>query len=363
MKIAIVLGTRPEIIKLSPVIRACQKEKLDFFIVHTTQHYTECMDKVFFDELDLPRPKYNLGVRSGTHGVQTGKMLIKLERVLVSQRPEIVLVQGDTNTVLAGGLSASKLGIKVGHVEAGLRSYDRTMPEEINRLLVDHISDYLFAPTKKAVKILQGEGIPQEKIFLTGNTIVDAVFQNLKIAKQKKDPFRKLKISSKRYFLLTLHRPSNVDNKEIFSNILKGLGLIFKNFNLPIIFPIHPRTEKQLGLFGLKLPKGIIKIEPVGYLDFLLLEESALACLTDSGGIQEEACILKVPCITIRNNTERPESIEVGANVLVGTEAKRILAGTKKMIAKKPSWKNPFGDGKSGERIVRILKRKEWQNN
>jgi len=265
------------------------------------------------------------------------------------------LVEGDTNSVLAGGLAAFKLGIKVGHVEAGLRSYDRTMPEEINRILVDHISDYLFAPTNKASFILKGEGIESKKIFVVGNTIVDAVFQNLKIA-EKKDILKKLQLKPKKYFLLTLHRPSNVDYKKNFYDILKGLNLIYKKFKLPIIFPIHPRTEKQLKIFELELPDGINILEPVGYLEFLQLEQSATLCLTDSGGIQEEACVLKVPCVTIRENTERVESIEVGANILAGTMPEKICYSVKKMLNKKPSWSNPFGDGKSGRRIVKILK-------
>lgn len=355
MKIAIILGTRPEIIKLSPIIRESQKQNLDFFIIHTTQHYTKYLDRIFFEELNLPQPKYNLGVRSGNHGEQTGKILIKVEGVLEKENPDIVLVEGDTNSVLAGGLAAFKLGIKVGHVEAGLRSYDRTMPEEINRILVDHISDYLFAPTNKASFILKGEGIESKKIFVVGNTIVDAVFQNLKIA-EKKDILKKLQLKPKKYFLLTLHRPSNVDYKKNFYDILKGLNLIYKKFKLPIIFPIHPRTEKQLKIFELELPDGINILEPVGYLEFLQLEQSATLCLTDSGGIQEEACVLKVPCVTIRENTERVESIEVGANILAGTMPEKICYSVKKMLNKKPSWSNPFGDGKSGRRIVKILK-------
>jgi len=355
MKIAIVLGTRPEIIKFSPIIRECQKKGLNFFILHTAQHYTDYMDSIFFRDLELPQPKYNLGVRSGKQGEQVGKMLIGIEEVLEEEKPDVVLVQGDTNSVLAGALAAAKMGIKVGHVEAGLRSYDRTMPEEINRVVADHLSDYLFAPTQKAVATLIKEGIEKSKIFLTGNTIVDAVFQNLDIAQRKSQIFKKLKLQPREYFLLTLHRPSNVDNREVFAGILKGLELIYKKSQQKIVFPVHPRTQKQLDTFQLKLPEGIIAIEPISYLDFLSLEKSASLCLTDSGGVQEEACILKIPCVTIRENTERPESLEVGANILAGTSPTKILSSVQEMLTRKSNWPNPFGDGKSAKRILEIV--------
>jgi len=355
MKIAIILGTRPEIIKLSPIIRECQKRKVNFFILHTAQHYTDCMDSVFFKDLELPQPKYNLGIHSGKQGEQVGKMLIGIEGILEKEKPEVVLVQGDTNSTLAGALASSKMEIKVGHVEAGLRSYDRTMPEEINRIVADHLSDYLFVPTSKTVGILIKEGIERDKIFLTGNTVVDAVFQNLEIAQRKSRILEKFKLQTKDYFLLTLHRPSNVDNKEVFDEILKGLKLIYKEFGQKIVFPIHPRTKKQLDFFQLRLPEGIISIEPISYLDFLCLEKSATLCLTDSGGVQEEACILQTPCVTIRKNTERSESLEVGANILAGTSSVTILFCVKKMLSRRPGWKNPFGDGKSAEKISNII--------
>jgi UDP-N-acetylglucosamine 2-epimerase (non-hydrolysing) len=279
------------------------------------------------------------------------------------------LVEGDTNTVLAGALAATKLHIspyracgvmgqspiKVGHVEAGLRSYDRTMPEEINRVLADHVSDYLFAPTEKAKGNLLKEGIEEDKIFVTGNTIVDAVYQNLEIAKRKVDILNKLNLNSEGYFLVTAHRQENVDNKERLKDILDGLELVYNKFNYPIIYPVHPRTKKKIREFGLEVPKGVELIEPLGFLGFLQLEANAKLVLTDSGGVQEETCILRVPCVTLRDNTERSETLEVGSNVLVGVNRNKILEGVEKMRDKEANWDNPFGDGKAGNTITKIL--------
>jgi len=355
MKICIILGTRPEIIKMAPIIRECQRKNLNFFILHTNQHYSENLDKIFFKELELLKSRYNLNVGSGTHAEETGKMLFGIEKVLFKERPNLVLVEGDTNSVLAGALAATKLHIKVGHVEAGLRSYFREMPEEINRILTDHCSDLLFAPTEKAKEILIGEGVSEEKIFVTGNTIVDAVYQNLELVKRKSKILGKLNLQNGKYFLVTAHRPENVDKKEILRRILRGLGLIYKKFHLPIIYPIHPRTKKMIKKFKLRFPKGLKVIQPIGYLDFLELEVNTKLILTDSGGIQEEACILRVPCVTLRDNTERPETLEIGSNILAGANSKKILESVSKMLKKKRNWRNPFGDGKSGERIVNII--------
>ena len=355
MRIAIVIGTRPEIIKMSPVVRECEKQNLEYFMLHTGQHYSYELDKVFFEDLELPEANYNLNVGSGSHAYEIGKMLIGIERILLKEEPDVVLVEGDTNTVLAGAIAASKLNIKIGHVEAGLRSYDRRMPEEINRILTDHCSDYLFAPTTKAKEILLAEGIPEENIFVTGNTIVDAVYQNLEIAKKKVNIFNDLNLNSESYFLVTVHRQENVDVKERLGGILEGLEVLYKEFRLPIIFPIHPRTKKRINDFRLKLPKGVKLVEPKGFLEFLQLEANAKLVLTDSGGVQEEACILGVPCVTLRDNTERPETLEVGSNVLAGVNQERIFKCSKEMMDKERNWKNPFGDGKAGEKIVRFL--------
>jgi UDP-N-acetylglucosamine 2-epimerase (non-hydrolysing) len=354
MKTGIILGTRPEIIKMSPIIRECDRLRLDYFILHTGQHYSYNLDKVFFEQLGLPSPKYNIGVGSGTHAEETGKMLIGIEKVLLKEKPDVVLVEGDTNTILAGALVASKLHVKIGHVEAGLRSYDRQMPEEINRTLADHCSDYLFTPTEKAKAILLGEGIPEEKIFVTGNTIVDAVYQNLDIAEKEVNALDNLHLNSKGYFLVTIHRQENVDNSAKFVSILEGLDRVATEFALPVIYPIHPRSKKMMAHFNLEA-KNLKFVEPLDFLSFLQLESKAKLILTDSGGVQEEACILRVPCVTLRDNTERPETIEVGANILAGASLDKILDCVEIMLNRKSEWANPFGDGKASERIVKII--------
>lgn len=354
MKTGIILGTRPEIIKMSPIIRECNRLGLDYFILHTGQHYSYNLDKVFFEQLGLSLPKYNIGVGSGTHAEEIGKMLIGIERVLLKERPDVVLVEGDTNTILAGALAASKLRVKIGHVEAGLRSYDRQMPEEINRTLADHCSDYLFAPTEKAKAILLGEGIPEEKIFVTGNTIVDAIYQNLDIAEKEVNTLDSLHLTPREYFLVTLHRQENVDNSARFASILDGLSKIATKFRLPVVYPIHPRSRKMMTQFGLE-PGSLKIIEPLDFLGFLQLESNARLILTDSGGVQEESCILNVPCVTLRDNTERPETIEVGSNILAGASPDKMLKYTELMLNKEDNWANPFGDGKAGQRIVDII--------
>jgi UDP-N-acetylglucosamine 2-epimerase (non-hydrolysing) len=357
MKISIILGTRPEIVKFSPIIRECVRLGLDFFILHTGQHYSYNMDKVFFEQLNLPDAKYNLDVGSGNHGQQTGKMLAGIEDVLLKELPDVVLVEGDTNTVLAGALAAVKLGIKVGHVEAGLRSYDRSMPEEVNRVLADHASDYLFAPTPKSREILLNEGIEENKVFLVGNTVVDALYQNLEIAQSKSQIFDTLGVESYKYILATAHRQENVDNEKKFSGLICGLQKVQSEFKVPLIYPIHPRAKKQLEQFGID-SAGITFVEPLDYLAFLQLESKASLVLTDSGGVQEETCILGVPCVTLRDNTERPETVEVGSNILAGTDPETILEASKIGYAHNKTWTNPFGDGNSSQKIIEILERK-----
>ena len=341
---------------MSPVIRACEKQHIDFFILHTGQHYSYEMDKIFFEELGLPKARYNLDTGSGLHVEQTGKIMTRVETILIEEEPDIILVEGDTNTVLASALAATKLGIKVGHVEAGLRSFDRNMPEEINRVLTDHISDYLFAPTEIARQNLQTEGIAEDKIFVTGNTIVDAVYQNIEIAKNKAKVCEKSWFKKGGYFLITAHRQDNVDFRDRLGGIVKGLELLYNEFLIPIIFPMHPRTLKKMKEFSLSL-KDVIPTDPVSFLDFLLLEGYAKLVLTDSGGVQEETCILKVPCVTLRDNTERPETIEVGSNMLVGTRPNNMVNGVNLMVEKERNWKNPFGDGNAGMRVIEILKK------
>jgi UDP-N-acetylglucosamine 2-epimerase (non-hydrolysing) len=311
------------------------------------------MDRVFFEQLGLPEADYNLDVGSGSHAEQTGRMLMGIEKVLVEEEPDVALVEGDTNTVLAGALAAYKLGIKVGHVEAGLRSYDRRMPEEVNRVLADHCSDYLFAPTEKSKGILLGEGLPDERIYVTGNTIVDAVHWGLEVANRNGDVLSELGLVRGGYFLATVHRQENVDDRGRFSKILMGLKLVGDFFGVPVVYPVHPRARKMMEGFG--LDPGLMLIEPVDFLTFLQLEKNARLILTDSGGVQEEACILGVPCVTLRDNTERPETVEVGANVIAGMEPNGILEKAKMMDKAKRAWENPFGDGKAALRIVRAL--------
>jgi UDP-N-acetylglucosamine 2-epimerase (non-hydrolysing) len=351
LKICLVFGTRPEIIKLSPIMRYCESKKMDYFMVHTGQHYSYSMDKVFFSELSLTKPKYRLNTsRAGAS--QIGVMISEIIKIFSKNRPDIVLVQGDTNSVLAGALAASTLGIPVGHVEAGLRSFDRAMPEERNRVLTDHLSSLLFAPTKEASENAAKECIEAKKIFITGNTIVDATYQNLELSR-KSNILKKMKLTKKQYILATVHRQENVDNKERFSNILRGFEAIQKRFDMPVICPLHPRSRKMMKRFGIKAQ--ITLTEPLGFLDFLQLENNARLILTDSGGVQEEACILGVPCVTLRNNTERPETIKVGMNMLAGTNPERILRSAEKMINIRAGKKNPFGDGKATEKIMDIV--------
>ena len=354
MKIAVVLGTRPEIIKLSPVIRELERRNADFLVIHTGQHYSYNLDRVFFEQLNLPQPGYNLEVGSASHAEQTAKIITGIEKVLQIENPHTILVEGDTNSVLASALAAAKLHIKIGHVEAGLRSYDRQMPEEINRILTDHCSDFLFAPTEKAKSILLSEGIPEHNIFVTGNTIVDAVYQNLAIAREKGNALSVLRLKPKEYFLVTLHRQENVDNRARFTAILEGLDRVATRFQQPVIYPIHPHSRKRMSEFKL-VTENLNLIDPIDYLGFLQLESNARLVLTDSGGVQEETCILGVPCVTLRDNTERPETIEAGSNILAGASPDDILKCTELMLGRKTDWENPFGDGNSGQRIVDIL--------
>ena len=352
-EICIVMGTRPEIIKLSPIIKYCLERKVDFFIINSNQHYSYEMDKIFFEDLELPLPKYNLGVGSKTHGNQVGNILIKTEEILMKEKPDVVLVQGDTNTTLGAALAATKLHIKVAHVEAGLRSYNRKMPEETNRIVTDQISDYLFCPTKIQEEILLNEGIGKEKIFVVGNTIADAVLNNIKIAEEKSKILLKLKLSPQKYMLVTAHRSLNVDIKENLLKLLEVLEKVTGNYKGRIIYSIHPRTKKMIKEFDFNgYLKNIDVIEPIGYFDFLMLEKNAEIILTDSGGLQEEACILGVPCITLRDETERPETVEAGANVVTGLNKDRVMGAINNFLKNKSSWASPYGKGNSAKKII-----------
>lgn len=320
MKIVSIIGVRPESIQCAPLLRELRNQHWTV-IVHTGQHYDYEMYRVFFDELEIPQPDYHLGVGSGTHAYQTGEMLRRIEGVLTKEKPDLVLVYGDTNSTLAGALSAAKLQIKVGHVEAGMRSFDKSMPEEINRVLTDHCSDYLFCPTQTAVDNLKRENITKG-VFLTGDVMVDTLSHNKEIAERSRI-LGSLNLESKQYLVATIHRASNTDNRHNLENIVNALCELDEK----IVFPLHPRTKKFLKGYGLydRLGEKVKLTEPLGYIEFLKLLNHARKVLTDSGGIQKEAYILKVPCITLRDNTEWVETLEGGWNVLAGTDKKNIL--------------------------------------
>jgi len=352
MKIAIILGTRPEIIKMSPIIKELENRNIDYFVLHTGQHFSYEMDKKFFEDLKLKSPKYNLNVGGHEYRKQLGLMIREITKVLKTEKPDMILVQGDTNTVLAGAQAANKLGIKIGHHEAGLRSHNLSMLEETNRIITDHISDYLFAPTEDAKKNLLEEGINQEKIYLVGNTAVDSLLQNIKIANKEVDVLKRLNLTKKEYIVATAHRAENVDIDERLKGIIGGLKLVSEYFNLPVIYSMHPRTLKNLDKFNIIIPKNIRIIEPLGYLEFIQLEANAKLIITDSGGLQEEACILKIPCVTVRDETERPETVKAGINIIAGTNPEKIFECSKYIIKDEKNWINPFGDGAAAEKIL-----------
>ena len=350
MKIVSVVGARPNFVKLAPVSKELRKKKHEEIVIHTGQHYDYEMNKIFFDEMGIPEPDHHLGVGSGSQGEQTGEMLKRIEDVLMDESPDLVLVFGDTNTTLAGGLAACKLHIRVAHIEAGLRSYDRRMPEEINRILTDHCSDLLFAPTRTAVENLMKEGIT-EGVYLTGDVMVDALKENIKIAERESIILDELNLKIKRYYLATIHRAENTDD---FNN----LGNIVDTFceMEDLVFPCHPRTEKSLKTFGLwdKLRRKVKVIKPVGYLDMLMLERNANKILTDSGGVQKESYIFKVPCITLRNTTEWVETVEDGWNVLTGSDKEKIMKMANN-FEPEGEQRNIFGEGDASEKIIKII--------
>jgi UDP-N-acetylglucosamine 2-epimerase (non-hydrolysing) len=355
----VVIGTRPGIVKFSPVVKELQKHNLNFVLIHSGQHYSYEMDKVFFEELDLPEPKYKLSEVAGTkyHGEQTAKMLIGIEKALLEERPMVTLVGGDANTNLSGALAARKLQLVLGHIEAGLRSYDWRMPEEHNRVLIDHISDLLFATTDLAKRNLEKDNV-KGRVYVTGNTIVDALRENVEIAKDKSTLLDKLKVRPGEYLLATIHREETVDYEETLSNVLAGLRMTAQQSRFPIVLPLHPRTRLRLEQFRLanvlNNHREFIVTNPVGYFDFLMLLSNAGLVLTDSGGVQEESCILKVPCVTLRENTERPETVQVGANVIAGTNPNDIVKYANVMSRIKRNWSNPFGEYPS-RKIAQIV--------
>ena len=359
MKIIHVVGARPNFMKVAPVMSALEKkEGVKQILVHTGQHYDVNMSDIFFLQLGIPLPDINLEVGSGSHAVQTAQIMMRFEETVFKEKPALVLVYGDVNSTVAAALVCAKLGICVGHVEAGLRSFDRTMPEEINRLMTDQIADYLFTPSKDGDENLLREGITKEKIHFVGNVMIDTLVRLLPVANDLWLRLSsELKVAEKKYCLVTLHRPSNVDDPGMLKHIMGALDEISQE--LPIVFPIHPRTRERMAVYNINVSDNgnLQLVDPVGYLDFLCLQQRAKLIITDSGGIQEETTYLKVPCLTVRENTERPVTVTKGTNILVGQDIGRlkheafcILNGEVKNGEIPPFW-----DGKASERIADII--------
>jgi len=348
MKVASIVGARPQFIKAAAVSRELRKQDKEI-LIHTGQHYDYFMSEVFFGQLGIPQPEYNLGVGSASHGKQTGEILAKIEEVLIQERPDWVLVYGDTNSTLAGALAAAKLHIPVAHVEAGLRSYNRRMPEEINRVLTDHISDLLFCPTETAVQNLAKEGLT-EGVYNIGDVMYDAVLYNIGIAEEQSHILEELALKPKGYLLATVHRPSNTDDVDNLSAILAA----FNEIGETIIFPAHPRTQQAIERLGYPLQTHVRLMEPVSYLEMLVLEKNARLIVTDSGGVQKEAYFFAVPCVTLREETEWVETVKEGWNVLVGAERVKI---TKAVEGFAPSGRHPdlFGGGYAARKMAAIL--------
>ncbi len=360
-RIISIVGARPNLPKIAPLIREMQRHpEIEPLLVHTGQHYDENLSNIFFRQMGIPEPHMNLGVGSGTHAEQTAEILKRVEPILLKQQPDLVLVVGDVNSTIAVSLAAVKMGIPVAHVEAGLRSFDRSMPEEINRVLTDALAKYLFATENDAVENLLKEGRPREFIHLVGNVMIDSLFHFLPVAQQSRigDELGLRNGKGWQSFgVLTLHRPSNVDSTEKLAEILGAIDAIAKQ--VPMVFPVHPRTQQRLSQGGIKRYPQLRLIQPLGYLDFLCLLSNATLALTDSGGIQEETTALGVPCLTLRENTERPITISQGTNVLVGTNPSKIAAATEQVLRGdgKRGRTPPFWDGHAAERIVEILLR------
>jgi len=360
-KVLLIAGARPNFMKVAPIY-AEMKRRGDIFlpmIVHTGQHYDRAMSEAFFSDLGMPEPDINLGVGSASHTQQTAKIMTLFEPVVETEKPDWVVVVGDVNSTIACALVAAKMGVKVAHVEAGLRSHDRSMPEEINRILTDSISDLLLTPSPDADATLRREGVEDAKIRFVGNVMIDSLLDHLKVS-ERSNIREDLKIKPQDYAVTTLHRPSNVDDRETFAGIVGALAKISER--LPIVFPVHPRTRQKLAEFDLErtLSDSQVKlIEPLGYLDFLRLYSGAKLVLTDSGGLQEETTVLGIPCLTLRENTERPITIEMGSNVLVGVDPEKILAEAYASLDGRGSESNipPLWDGKTAGRICDALEK------
>ena len=358
-KIAVVVGARPNFMKAAPLMEELHKhpDKLQPLLIHTGQHYDHKLSQLFFDELGMPKPDIYLGIGSASHAVQTAKIMIETEQVFLDQKPELVVVFGDVNSTMAAAIVAAKLHIPTAHVEAGLRSYDNKMPEEINRIVTDRIAQYLFVSESSGLDNLRREGTDEDKIFFTGNIMIDSLVRNLSLA-EKSGILESLKLKPRSYVAMTLHRPATVDNKSILGPLLRTLNEIGER--IPIILPCHPRTTKMIEQFGLgdTIDAANVRIvEPLGYLDFLKLQSNAHFVLTDSGGIQEETTYLNIPCITLRDNTERPATVNEGSNVITGTDPGRIRTEADKILSGngKKGTIPKYWDGHTAERILAIL--------
>lgn len=354
MKVLHVVGARPNFMKAAPVYRALQRAGHAQVLVHTGQHYDPLMSDVFFKELGIPNPDESLNVGSGSHAQQTSAIMSRFEPVVIARQPDIVVVYGDVNSTVAATLVSAKLGIRIAHVEAGLRSFDRTMPEEINRLVTDQLADLLFTPSEDGNENLKREGIAAEKVFLVGNVMIDTLVHFLPKASEV-FPALKQQLSLDSYGLVTLHRPSNVDDESIFVPLLKTLDEL--SAKLPLIFPVHPRTRQKWAARLDKLNPNFRVIDPLGYLEFLALEKSASIILTDSGGIQEETTYLGIPCLTLRENTERPITVTHGTNILVGRDATKLRTAFHEALHSRSQRRTPppLWDGNAAERIAEII--------
>ena len=355
MKILHVVGARPNFMKLAPVREAlCKHPEICQCIIHTGQHYDASMSEVFFRDLELPAPDVNLEIGSGTHAEQTARTMLALEPRVREMRPDLVLVYGDVNSTLAAALICSKLCVSLGHVEAGLRSFDRTMPEEVNRVLTDQVSDLLFTPSSEGNENLSREGIPYERVHLVGNVMIDTLVKLQPKAIQLWENGAVEHFGISPFALVTLHRPSNVDDPEVLARILQALREIASQVR--VLWPVHPRTKRKIQDLGLQTV-GLELLDPLGYLEFLALQSQAVAVITDSGGVQEETTFLQVPCLTLRGNTERPITITLGTNRVIGTSPSALLAGMREVLAdgRKKGTRPPLWDGRAGERIAEVV--------
>jgi len=353
-RIVTIIGTRPEIIKMAPVVKALDRLEHQHVLVHSGQHYDLVMDRIFFRDMQLREPDHQFELKEQPPHLQVATTMRQV--AAVAGNSDLVIVHGDTNTTLAGALLASKLGRPLAHVEAGIRSFDKTMPEEVNRILTDHMARLLFAPTETARRNLAAENV-REGVRVVGNSVIDALLQNAEAAAKSSTILKRLGLEKGRFAVLTFHRAENVDAADRLKRVLQAMGTIATRHGLPIVFPIHPRTEKMATKFGLGSrlrEEGIKVIPPTGYLDMLELERNAAIVFTDSGGLQEESCFFRVPCVTLRENTERPETLEIGANVLAGTDPARILEAAARQLAATHEWPNPYGDGATGDRVAEI---------